>query len=201
VGDLDDPRVARTCAVVLEAAHRLLVAEGVDGVTFARISRETGVSRTTLYRHWSNPSQLVRDAWSNAVPELVQHESGDLHADLVGLFTGLRDSVESAVMRRSLPSLIEAAHADPTVAALHAGFVTERRRPIVARIQQAVADGDLAPSTDVELLTDLLSGAIFYRRLLRHASTSDAEVHRLVDAVLATAANLMQRPPPATVPR
>ena len=47
-----DARVERTVAKVLAAAHRLLETEGLGSVTFGRISRETGVSSTTLYRHW-----------------------------------------------------------------------------------------------------------------------------------------------------
>lgn len=182
-----DPRVRRTCNTVLRAAHRLLVEEGFDGVTFARISRDTGVSRTTLYRHWNSPADLVGEAWAAAAPTIQLVETADVRSDLVGIFGDLRDMVESAPMRRVLPSVIEAAAGDPDVARMHTTFVADRRRPIVERLKRAVTDGELRADADCELLADLLAGPIFYRRLLRHVATTDDDLGRLVDAALAGA--------------
>lgn len=182
-----DPRVERTTATVLAAVGRLLRSEGPAAITFGRISRETGVSRTTLYRHWAGPSELLAAAWSRVSPPNEVARSDDLEADLVELFLGVRDVVESATMRRSLPALLDAAQDDPVLAELHAGFVRERRQPIVDRLDEARRAGDLAPDVDLHLLVDLLSGPLFYRQLLRHEHTSDEQVGRLVAAVLAIA--------------
>ncbi|HEY8524585.1 MAG TPA: TetR/AcrR family transcriptional regulator [Acidimicrobiales bacterium] len=182
-----DPRVDRTRATVLDAVRRLLRSEGPGAVTFGRVSRETGVSRTTLYRHWSSPSDLVADAWSQVVPPNTVAHTPDLRADLVDLFLGVRDVVESATMRRSLPSLLAAAQGDPVIARLHADFVRSRRQPIVDRLEKARRAGDIAPHADPDLLVDLLSGPLFYRQLLRHEPTPDERVAAVVDAVLAVA--------------
>jgi AcrR family transcriptional regulator len=167
--------------------HRLLRTEGLERVTFGRLSRETGVSRTTLYRHWSSPSELITAAWALAAPVPVAARTADLERDLVELFLVVRDVVESPAMQRSLPSLLAAARDDPVLSELHAEFVRSRRRPIEARLEQAVADGELAADADVELLVDLLSGSLFYRRLLRREPTSDEDVAATVAAVLAGA--------------
>ena len=182
-----DPRLERTRATVLGAVRRLLDTEGPHAVTFGRVSRETGVSRTTLYRHWAGPSELLADAWARAVPPNTVARSADLRADLVELFTGVRDVVESATMRRSLPALLAAAHDDPVIAGLHAGFVRDRRQPIVDRLDEARRAGDLAPDADPDLLVDLISGPLFYRQLLRREHTPDERVVALVDAVLSIA--------------
>src|SRR5919109_45569 len=96
-----DPRLARTRETVLAAVRRLLDSEGPQAVTFGRVSRETGVSRTTLYRHWAGPSELLADAWARVIPPNTVAHSADLRADLIELFTGVRDVVESATLRRS----------------------------------------------------------------------------------------------------
>jgi AcrR family transcriptional regulator len=180
-----DARVERTVAKVLDGAHRLLETEGLGSLTFGRVSRETGVSRTTLYRHWSSPSELVSEAWARvAPPNRVAHTS-DLHADLVGLFLAVRDVVESPTMRRSLPALLVSAQRDRVISTLHTRFVHDRRRPIVERLRVAAAEGQIAADADPELLVDLLSGPIFYRRLLRRRRTTDEDVRAIVSAVLA----------------
>jgi AcrR family transcriptional regulator len=182
-----DPRLERTEATVLAAVRRLLDSEGPEAVTFGRVSREAGVSRTTLYRHWDGPSELLADAWERVVPPNVVASGPDLRADLVELFLGVRDVVESTTMRRSLPGLLAAARDDPVIAKLHGEFVHDRRRPIVDRLEEARRAGDLAADADPDLLVDLLSGSLFYRQLMRHEATSDARVVAIVDAVLALA--------------
>jgi AcrR family transcriptional regulator len=172
-------------ARVLAGAHRLLETEGLGSVTFGRISRETGVSRTTLYRHWSSPSDLVSDAWARVAPQNRVAHTADLQGDLVGLFLSVRDVVESATMRRSLPALLVSAQRDPVISTLHTRFVHDRRQPIVERLRAAAAEGEIAADADPELV-DLLSGPIFYRQLLRRTPTSDDDVRAIVAAVLAS---------------
>lgn len=172
---------------MLAAVRRLLDSEGPQAVTFGRVSREAGVSRTTLYRHWAGPSELLADAWARVVPPNVIAHSPDLRADLIELFIEVRDVVESVTMRRSLPALLAAAHDDPVIARLHAGFVQDRRQPIVDRLAEARRTGDLAPHADPDLLVDLLSGTLFYRQLMRREPTSDARVVAVIDTVLSAA--------------
>jgi AcrR family transcriptional regulator len=181
-----DARVERTVAKVLAAAHRLLETEGLGSVTFGRVSRETGVSRTTLYRHWSNPSELIAEAWARVAPSNQVSHGADLQDDLVAVFLAVRDVVESSTMRRSLPALLVAAQRDPVISSLHARFVRDRREPIVERLRAAVAQGQIRADADLELLVDLLSGPIFYRQLLRRTRTSDDDVRAMVAAALAS---------------
>jgi AcrR family transcriptional regulator len=180
-----DARVERTVAKVLAAAHRLLETEGLGSVTFGRISRETGVSRTTLYRHWSNPSELISEAWAKVAPPNRVSHSAELHDDLVAVFRAVRDVVESSTMQRSLPALLAAGQRDPVISSLHARFVEDRREPIVERLRAAIAEGQIRVDADPELLVDLLSGPIFYRQLLRRTRTSDDDVCAVVAAALA----------------
>ena len=186
VGTQQDARVQRTVAKVLTAAHRLLETEGLGSVTFGRVSRETGVSRTTLYRHWSSPSELISEAWGRVAPSNHVAHTDELRDDLVAVFRAVRDVVESSTMRRSLPALLVAAQRDPVISSLHAQFVQDRRQPIVERLRAAIAEGQIRADADPELLVDLLSGPIFYRQLLRRTHTSDDDVGAVVAAALAS---------------
>lgn len=186
ITDRRDARVDRTVTKVLDAVQRLLRTDGLESVTFGRVSKETGVSRTTLYRHWSSSSELISEAWARVAPSNRVPHTNDLEEDLVGLFISVRDVVESSTMRRSLPALLMAAQRDPVISALHARFVEDRRAPIVERLHVAIAEGQISPDADANLLVDLLSGPIFYRQLMRRARSSDADVRAIVSSVLAS---------------
>ena len=55
----ENPRTTRVRDVILDAAIDLLIREGAGSLTAVRIAAETGVARTTIYRHWSNPTALL----------------------------------------------------------------------------------------------------------------------------------------------
>src|SRR4029434_9554317 len=120
-----DARVERTVRTVLRSVHRLLESDGLASVTFGRVSRESGVSRTTLYRHWSNPSELISDAWARVAPSNRVSHTAVLEDDLVAVFRAVRDVVESSTIRRSLPALLVAAQRDPVISCLHRQVVQE----------------------------------------------------------------------------
>lgn len=181
-----DVRVERTVAKVLDAVHRLLRTEGLGSVTFGRVSRDTGVSRTTLYRHWSSPAELVAEVWAQVVPPARVAHTSNLEADLVDVFLEVRDVVESPTMQRSLPALLVVAQREQMISSLHARFVRDRRQPIVERLRRAIAEGQIARDADPERMVDLLSGPLFYRQLMRRTPTPDEDVRAFVGAVLAS---------------
>ncbi|MEO0605338.1 MAG: helix-turn-helix domain-containing protein, partial [Myxococcota bacterium] len=78
-----DPRVVRTHGAVLRAAADLLLSEGWDHVTHARVARAAGFSRATVYNHWPSRTDLLRAAFEHI--GAVEHtpSTGDLRADLV----------------------------------------------------------------------------------------------------------------------
>jgi hypothetical protein len=128
---------------------------------------------------------LISDAWAQVSPPNKIAHTPDLSDDLVELFLAVRDVVESSTMRRSLPVLLVSAQRDPVLSSLHTEFVRSRRQPIIERLRVSVAQGQLVADTDPELMVDLLSGAVFYRQLLRREPTSDDDVRAIVATVLA----------------
>ncbi|MEM9520480.1 MAG: TetR/AcrR family transcriptional regulator [Actinomycetota bacterium] len=69
---------------VLSAAWRILTDEGITALTPTRLHTETGVARTTIYRHWPDASSVVADIVAGASQRRVAAElSGDLRADLL----------------------------------------------------------------------------------------------------------------------
>jgi len=65
-----DPRVAETREVVLTAARRLISDEGQDAVTPTRLMAMTGVSRSTIYRHWADPKAIIFEATASDTTRL-----------------------------------------------------------------------------------------------------------------------------------
>ncbi|MBK0417727.1 helix-turn-helix transcriptional regulator [Leucobacter sp. CSA1] len=56
-----DPRQLRTRNKLRQTLHRLAAAKPISRVTVAEIARDAGVTRDTVYRHGSDPVQLLAD--------------------------------------------------------------------------------------------------------------------------------------------
>jgi AcrR family transcriptional regulator len=55
----EDPRVTRTRSVVLDAAATLLAERGYAAFTMDALVERTGVSKTTMYKHWPSRTGLI----------------------------------------------------------------------------------------------------------------------------------------------
>jgi hypothetical protein len=63
-------------------------------------------------------------------------------------------------------------------------YVNQRRQIQRAIIEDSIALGELKPTTDPELLTDMLSGPLFFRWLQGHAPLDKAFAKSIFDKVI-----------------
>jgi AcrR family transcriptional regulator len=179
-----DPRVARSRAAVLEATLDLLAAEGAEGCTIEGIASRSGVAKTTIYRHWPSRAALVADA-VRSLMETGDHvpDTGDVRTDVAALLDELAERLRTGQLADVAPALVAAIDADPQLAGLMEVYVDARREPMRTVLRRGVERGQLPTDLDVELLTDVFAGPLFYRRLVARRPGSAGYVRSLVDVV------------------
>jgi len=181
----EDPRVGRTRAHVLAVAGELLAEEGRQGFTVEAVARESGVARTTIYRHWPELGDLLYDTFRAMGHPVPQPDTGTLRGDLVALYGALARGFLTSCVGRAMPVLLDMTRRDETLRPLHRAFIAERRRPSLDAIARAVERGELPADVDAERLVDRIAGPVFYRHLVVQEPYTIAEVEQLVDDVLA----------------
>ena len=92
----EDKRVQRSKDSILAVTYKLLTEEGIGGLSVDEVSRRSGVSKTTIYRHWPSRSALLMDACSKIGPAPVIPDTGTLKGDVTALATGLAQQLKSA---------------------------------------------------------------------------------------------------------
>ena len=181
-----DPRVARTRAVVLEAARKLLVEEGVDAVTALRISDVTGIARTTIYRHWPDRGDLVRDTVALEEPEPVVAITGDTRTDLIAILTSMGDRIGRRRGARMMAVSIDRSGLRGEAGGPHRELVRKRIAPLQDAIEKAVVAGDLEKSLDVDAAAAQLAGPPFFRAVFLRQPLDPPFIEDVVDTFLAT---------------
>ncbi|MEM7321515.1 MAG: TetR/AcrR family transcriptional regulator [Actinomycetota bacterium] len=174
---------AETQEQVLQAAFRLLCDEGPAALTPVRIHQETGVARTTIYRHWPSAEHIVDDIMIRAIARVELDElTGDLAEDLataVGTLTFRFENRPVAAFYRATLALDDPA-ISPTKSQTYIGGLIEPVRDVIT---SGVAAGQLRG--DVDQLTASLCGPLLLDHLLLGRPVDAQAVSDGIDRFLA----------------
>ena len=192
--------VAETRRRVLDAAAELIDRVSYRSVTIDAVARASGVSKSTIYRHWPSRQVLVLEAYtlktnrSTVVPD-TGDALRDLRQYLVALAgcLGPKDHAASTVT-----GLVEDALADEAFATLfRQTLLRERRQLFLAILARGQQRGQVRADLDLEAAVDALYGAIHHRLLVSGQPTDLRFVDGLIDVV---ARGLPPRAAPAARP-
>ena len=168
-----------TEALVLTAALELLLAEGAAALTPQRLHTVTGVSRSTVYRHWPTP-HAVLEALIAVAPDkehpLTGDAATDLHAAVDHLCNRLRDKPVAAFLQ----ALVAATSADPEAAELRHRYVEDLLAPFHAALRAAGCGRPEREDAVALIVSPLLLDALLLDR-----PTARTRAHRTVDDVVA----------------
>jgi AcrR family transcriptional regulator len=162
--DATDKRVRRSKERVLAETYGLLSEGGIGGVSIDEVSRRSGVSKTTIYRHWPSRSALLLEACSKIGTRPEVPDTGSLRGDLTALAAYLAHQLESARWAAVLPSIIDAAERDPELAQLHATLHAGLMAPFFAILERAKKRKELPPGARIPDVVASIVGPFFYRR-------------------------------------
>lgn len=182
----ENPRTTRVRQVILDAAVSLLVEHGAGEVTASRISQETGVARTTIYRHWPEQSHLLLDTIDSLVaPHRPTAITDDLEADLVTALTGLRTRMTRHPFRQIFAALLSNANQDRTFVTAQQRFVNGVLQPIDDILNAAVDRGGLPSIVDVPQACAVLAGPLFHQHVMLRTTIDDHLITTAVQQFLA----------------
>jgi AcrR family transcriptional regulator len=158
------------------------MAEGSAGLTFERVARDAGVSKTTLHKWWPSRGALALDGYFDAVEErLAFADTGDIRADLLSQLRAFAAVMTGSPAGRVLLELIGRAQTDPDLSqAIRARYSSERRRLAGDRLRAAQEAGQIRADIDVQVLVDQLWGAVYNRLLVPDVPVDDAFLGALV---------------------
>jgi AcrR family transcriptional regulator len=183
-----DPRVARTRHDVLSAAREVLVEEGWERVTLGRVAERSGYARTTLYRHWPQRLDLLRDLIREEGRLTHTSPTGVLRADLVAELEAFRMAIATTGFGRMIVAVAHQARDDAELAQLNRAMRVEGARVLDAIVVDGVQRGELPSDLRADAAMANLVGPVLYRYLFEDDEALDTEfVVFVVDWFLAAA--------------
>jgi len=175
----EDPRVTRTRQVVLRAAFNLLAKEGFAAVTPVRIAALTGVSRSTIYRHWPDPDDILIDAVALGPQDEDLPVVGDLDADSHALLDNIARMLTETAIPSVLAAMVERSEHEPTVEDALRDLLGRRQERFGRQLAVAVAS--TAAADDPAGLFPFVVGPLFFQRLVARQPITPEFVDRVVE--------------------
>lgn len=170
---------------VIDATIDELARVGFAALAIEAVAERAGVNKTTVYRRFPTKVDLVVAAFLTEKGQLALDavDTGALRSDLVAMLTaGTR--FMSSPRGKSLFRTLLGDRQNPEVAGLAERLRRDGERTPVLVLQRAIARGELAPETDLQLLLQCFFGAIMHRVFLEERELSLGEIETLVDMVL-----------------
>ncbi|CAN5184597.1 TetR/AcrR family transcriptional regulator [soil metagenome] len=158
-----DPRLARTRVRALGAAYALLLERGVGQVTVDEVSERSGVSKSTLYRHWPSLDELLSAAFSTHALSAAG-AGADLPRSLQAYATAIAAGLEQ-VWGRAAASLAVSAIDDPEQRQAQQMWMRGLREDLQRIVDAAVERGEVVREPDTDRVLERLLAALFHRYL------------------------------------
>lgn len=179
-------RSRRSHRAVLDAAAKLLSERGYAGITIEGIAAEAGVGKMTIYRWWSTKASIYMELYAELAAQIAPPaDTGDVVTDLRQLVRGSFRLYRNTAAGLALAGIIAEAQSNPEVSRIVRNeFVPSRRQITKDILERAAARGEIARDVDLDLVSDVITGAVWHYILAGIGPFPDRHADRLVLTIL-----------------
>jgi AcrR family transcriptional regulator len=178
------PRDPEADSAILRAGLELFMERGIDGASIEQIARQAGVGKLTIYRRWPTKEELIAQAIETLVAKDVEwptDEEIERGSPYRLVEAALPDAAETAAapeFRALAARILGSSVSHPSLMATYwQHYVLPRRKLTTRLLQRAQQDGTVAADADLDVLIDMMAGAVVYRVL--QPDPPDAEEMRV----------------------
>ncbi|MGW4791030.1 TetR/AcrR family transcriptional regulator [Nonomuraea sp. MG754425] len=165
------PRDPETDTAILTAALELFVERGVEGTSMEQVAKRAGVGKLTVYRRWNSKEELIAQAVEQWVSAEVTPSAADVYAlspqaIVEHVLPPAAEMAASVGFRALVARIMGCAVSHPELMAIYwKHYILPRRELAAAMLRRAQQDGTVAADADLDVLIDMMAGAVTYRVL------------------------------------
>ena len=168
-----------------DAAMDVLAEHGLAGLTVEKIAARAGVPRSTFYRRWDTAIEAVtaavREAMAASNP--VDPETGNVTEDLMIMGRNWARLARDQRFVTAASFMLAEMEVNPAMRETGIKVARDRRRHAIAVLSRARRLRQIPGSADVELLTDVFAGVLFYLTFFGAGQLSEQYLEKLVGLV------------------
>ena len=185
---------------LVRAIHAAVLTEvievGVGGLTMEGIAKRAATAKTSLYRRWASPRELLLDALHEAHPEEVPSLSADdLRGDLINALRQLVSWMVTPAATAVMAIMNERHRYPDLVDALYEQVFGARGGTVTSVVLRHYADqGKLDPDLLTPVVRDIGEALVFKRALDTGVLPDDETLVAIVDQAVLPAVGILPAP-------
>ncbi len=169
---------------LLDAALEILLTEGVRAVTGDEVARRSGVAKTTLYRHFGSTDVLVFAVVEDSVSAMAPPDTGTLRGDLETIHRRYLDIAAAPQNRELFAWMVSKALESPENRELFHRARVQPRGPTLVALQRAIARGEIAAETDLDMAMHVIQGPLISKRIVDNSDVTPHDLDVMLDMTL-----------------
>jgi AcrR family transcriptional regulator len=178
-------RSGRAQHAVLDATASIMAEGGLAATTIDAIRDRSGVSKTTIYKHWPNRLCVAIDAFAERLAtETSLPDTGTALGDFreqIRRVSAFYASPVGSVFAQLLANAIQ----DPVAAGwLQTRFLDSRQRGTRELWDRAVARGEVQKDIDPDLAMDLVFGPVMWRLVSGRRPLTEDDADAIANSLL-----------------
>jgi AcrR family transcriptional regulator len=180
-------RSKRAHEAILNAAVELIHERPYSDVCIEAIAARAGVGKQTIYRWWTSKAAVLMEACAAVVArEVPLPDTGSFVADLRDYLTHICTFFETQLSKPTVAGLLAEAQCNAELArAFQDGLLMQRRTVLRTILERGLERGELRAGLDLDVIMDMIHGALWYRTLLLKAPLDEAFVESMIAQVIA----------------
>lgn len=170
---------------MVQTAAEILRTQGVAACTVEEVSRQSGVAKTTLYRHFGTIDKLILAVVDASVKKTKVPDTGTLRGDLIEIQRAYLRSSRVRSSRELFVWMLTQSMSDPDFAVRFRHVRVQPTGPTAIVLQRAIARGEVSPAIDMDLALHVIQGPFISKRIIDNSDIDDREFNALIDVVVA----------------
>lgn len=179
------PRSAKSQEAIIRATNELLNEKDGAGLTIEAIAKRAGVGKPTIYRWWPSLADVVLEVLLHQADKQIGVPPFQSLKETLGQF--LRQSMKTIADGAGVHLRFLMAHAQQNEAfreRFRENFTAKRRAVLKSLLLQAVERGEIGSGQNLDLLVDLVFGAMWFRLLTGHDSMDESFADELTEVII-----------------
>lgn len=178
------PRSTAARDKMIEAATSVVLDAGVPGFTVDEVARRSGVAKTTIYRHFPDPTELLVTAVDRTVVYPATPDTGSLRGDIIELLRRILPAFADRNARAVHFELFAAMSRDPKLAEMNRSVVARGPSPLTEIYRRWLERGEISPHIDLPTAFEIIDGPFVFRSIINPTALDDPDLEELADRII-----------------
>jgi AcrR family transcriptional regulator len=169
---------------IVDSTRELILDQGLAAFNVEAVASAAGSARSTVYRHWPEPRDLLVEAMAAMGRVFPTPDTGSLEGDLLACVEVIRPVLDDPRTRRLILDVTRAAADDTDLERIRMRLLEERHVPLQLMLQRAIARGEVSPDIDMRLAMHLIEGPLLSATVLQNQPMNDEDVSSMLALTL-----------------